>query len=150
MSGIIQTLLGPVLDKLIPDADKRKEAKIRLMELEQRGEFAEDEMRLDAIMSEANSEDKWTSRARPAFLYVIYIFLLSGIPFGIAYVFSPEEAVKVTEGMTHWFEAIPDSIISLFGVGYLGYVGARSVDKRTKEKTKEKVGLFGRIFGKKD
>src|SRR5512137_2244250 len=38
---------------------------------------------IGAALSEAQSQDKWTSRARPSFMYVIYIIILAGIPVAI-------------------------------------------------------------------
>lgn len=127
-------LLGTALDKIFPDADKRNEAKLKMIELQQAGAFKEQEMAIDAIKSEAQSDDPWTSRARPSFMYVIYIFILSAIPFGIASIWAPEQCAKAVEGVKMWLEAIPEDFIWLFGAGYLGYAGARSYDKRTKTK----------------
>ena len=147
MSGILSGLLGPIIDKVVPDANTRKEAKVKMLELEQSGQFRDQEMQLEAIMAEANSEDPWTSRARPSFMYVIYIFLLSAIPFGIISVFYPEASIQAAEGMKHWFEAIPDELLALFGVGYVGYTGARTLEKRAREKGKQqKQGFFKRLF----
>ena len=39
--------------------------------------------RLSAIVTEARSPDPWTSRARPSFLYVMYVMLLWAIPMGV-------------------------------------------------------------------
>jgi hypothetical protein len=132
----ITKLVSPVLDKIFPDAKDRQEAKMKLIELEQNGEFKELELRLEAIKSESQSDDPLTSRARPFFLYVIYIFLLSAIPFSVLFVFEPEGAKLAVEGMKMWLEAIPNELLTLFGVGYLGYTGARTWDKTTKAKHK--------------
>lgn len=147
--GLVSELLGPVIDKIVPDAGQRKEMKLRAQELEQKGEFREDEMRLEAIMAEAESEDPWTSRARPSFLYVIYFLMLSSIPFAIFFAFEPESAKQVVEGFKLWLEAIPGEFLTLFGAGYLGYTGFRSMDKRQKEKLKQqaqKQGFFKKLF----
>ena len=65
-------------------------------------------------------------------MYVIYILILSSIPMGFLFAFQPEVADAVIQGFTGWLQAIPDSLYTLFGAGYLGYAGARTVDKMKK------------------
>uniref|UniRef100_A0A6M3K5I1 Putative holin n=1 Tax=viral metagenome TaxID=1070528 RepID=A0A6M3K5I1_9ZZZZ len=131
-----QTLLNPVLeiggkviDRLWPDPVEREKAKLELMKLAQEGELKDLEVRLSAILAEAQSQDPWTSRARPSFLYVCYALLLASIPMGILSAISPEIAAAIIEGFRNWLSAIPSEIVTLMGIGYLGYAGARSWDK---------------------
>jgi phosphotransferase system glucose/maltose/N-acetylglucosamine-specific IIC component len=84
---------------------------------------------LSAIIAEAQSTDPWTSRARPSFMYVIYVLILAGIPIGILAAFRPDIANNIASGLNLWLRAIPDSLYTLFGVGYLGYTGARTIEK---------------------
>lgn len=118
-----------IIDKIFPDPAERDKAKLELFKANQAGALEEVNVQLKAIVAEANSTDPWTSRARPSFLYVIYIMLLMGIPMGFVAAFRPEVALAVAAGMKAWLAAIPDSLYTLFGVGYLGYTGARTVDK---------------------
>lgn len=120
---------GKILDKVIPDAAQRDAAKLKLLELQQAGEFKDEDLRFSAITAEATSADKWTSRARPAFMYVMYILFLAAIPFSILNAFRPDLATAVTAGMKAWLEAIPEEMYWLFGSGYLGYTAARSHEK---------------------
>lgn len=127
-----QSLVVPVmslLDRLIPDPKAREEAKRQLLQAEGQQAMQEISASLSAIVTEAQSADPWTSRARPSFLYVTYILLLAAIPMGLIYAVQPETAQHITEGFRKWLEAIPEPIIQLFGIGYLGYTGARSFDK---------------------
>jgi len=119
-----------ILDKVIPDPEKRQEAKAKLIELQQRGEMEKIEAQLSAIIAEAKSDDPWTSRARPTFLYTMYAYILAGIPVGIAYTLNPDAAGQFAVGVGQWLSSIPDELYWLFGAGYLGYTGARSFDKR--------------------
>lgn len=121
--------ISKVIDKVIPDADKRAEAKIAMATLQQNGEFRELELAMNAIVMEAKSNDKWTSRARPAFLYVMYTFILFSLPMGLYFAFDPVNAKEVADGVKAWLEAIPGELYTLFGAGYLGYVKKRSDDK---------------------
>lgn len=130
MLDSIFNLVGGALDKIFPDKDKANEAKLKMLELQQSGQFKELELAYDAIKTEAASGDKWTSRARPAFMYVFYIMLLAGIPMGIVYSISPGVADGIIQGFKSWFEAIPDEIYWLFGSGYLGYTTARTYEKK--------------------
>lgn len=125
----VLSFLSKGLDKIFPDASDRKKAEIRLLELRQSGEFKELEMAFGAIMAEAQSKDPWTSRARPAFLYVMYLFILAAIPMGILSAFEPDVATAIAAGAQAWLAAIPTEMWALFGAGYLGYVKKRSDDK---------------------
>ena len=80
-------------------------------------------------MGEARSADPWTSRARPSFLYVVYVLLLWSIPMGILTVFRPDAATAFTSGFNAWMLAIPEPVLTLFGVVMTGYVAGRSWEK---------------------
>lgn len=140
----VMSTIEKLIDKVIPDAGKRAEAKIQLATLEQNGEFRELEIRMQAIVMEAKSNDKWTSRARPAFLYVMYTFILFAIPMGIMSVFYPVEVQLAIEGVKAWLQAIPVELYTLFGAGYLGYVKKRSDDKSVLlgNEPKKLLGIF--------
>jgi len=122
-------VVGDVLDRVIPDPKAREAAKLQLIQQAQEGKFKEVEQQLSAILAEAQSKDPWTSRARPTFLYVVYLLILMSIPMALVHAFNPELSLRLIEGFNGWLNAIPESIITLFGVGYLGYTGARSYDK---------------------
>lgn len=126
--------LGKAMDKIFPDAADRDKAKLRILELQQAGEFRELDAAMGAILAEAQSEHKFVALARPAFLYVIYIFILAALPMGVLFAFDPAVATDVTTGVNAWLSAIPEQYLDLFGLGYLGYAGARSFDKHTKMK----------------
>ena len=123
-------LVNRVVDKILPDEKAKEAAKLELLKLQGSQEIEQINSQLSAIVAEAQSNDPWTSRARPSFLYVIYIFILSSIPMGVLYAASPETANNITAGVTGWLNAFPDQLYTLFGVGYLGYTGARTIDKR--------------------
>ena len=125
-------ILGQLLDDVIETDEEKAKAKAKLLKLQQEGNLKDMEVRLSAILAEAQSSDPWTSRARPSFMYVIYILILSSIPMGFLFAFYPETADAVIQGFTGWLNAIPDSLYTLFGAGYLGYAGARTVDKLKK------------------
>lgn len=120
---------GKIIDKLWPDKADADRAKIRLLELQQAGEFKELDARFSAIVAEANSQDPWTSRARPSFMYVMYLMILASIPMGFLFAFRPEVAMAVTAGVKGWLTAIPEEMWWLFGAGYLGYTGSRTFEK---------------------
>lgn len=124
-------LVSSIIDKIFPDKAEADKAKLEMLRLQQEGAFKEASMAMEAIIAEAKSADPWTSRARPSFLYVIYVLILCGIPMGILSAFSPEIAVRIAEGMKAWLAAIPEALWAVFGVGYTGYTVARSVwDKK--------------------
>ncbi|TXC69677.1 hypothetical protein FSB78_00885 [Sphingomonas ginsenosidivorax] len=69
--------------------------------------------------------DPWTARARPAFLYVMYVLLLWSIPMGVVAALSPATAAAMIQGMSAYLNGIPEPLYALFGTGYLGYTAAR-------------------------
>lgn len=118
-----------LIDKLIPDPEAKAKAQLELIQMEQRGEMEDLKQRMSVLLAEAQSADPWTSRARPSFLYVVYILLLWSIPMGILTIFNPAAAQALTAGFQAWLAAIPDSILALFGTVMTGYVFARSYEK---------------------
>ena len=120
-----------ILNRFVPDPEKKAEQELLLLKAVQEGEFKDQELKMGAILAEANSADPWTSRARPTFLYVMYILLLAAIPMGFLHAFQPLLATSVAVGFNAWLAAIPNELYTLFGVGYLGYTGARMWEKKT-------------------
>lgn len=79
--------------------------------------------------AEQARDDRWTERARPGFLYVMYALLLWAIPIGLVAAIRPDAAAAITHGMAAYFAALPEPLYTLFGTGYLGYTVARSWGK---------------------
>lgn len=140
MGLLASDILGPVAnfasklaDRIWPDKvaqeKERNQFELAVMEAVKSGELETLKTSISAILAEANSADPWTSRARPTFMYVMYIMILASIPIGIVTIFRPDMAAAVANGMKMWLAAIPESMWALFGVGYVGYTGARSYEK---------------------
>ena len=108
------------------DANKAAELALKVQELEGSIEQA----RISIMVAEASSSDKWTSRARPGFLYLFYlvvVVLALGAPFmGI---FFPTQMAQFYINVKAGFEAVPEAMWWTFTTGYLGYVGARQYGK---------------------
>lgn len=119
-----------ILKRAIPDPTQRAAAELELYRARQAGELDAMRVQISAILAEAGSADPWTSRARPSFMYVMYVMILASIPVGVAHVFNPGAVAAFTAGVTAWLNAIPEELWWLFGAGYLGYTGARSLEKR--------------------
>lgn len=118
-----------VIDKFWPDKTEAEKVKLQLLQMQQAGEFKELEERMKAIYAEASSADPWTSRARPSFLYVVYILILASLPFSIFYAIRPDIAMQVVAGFKAWLAAIPEPMLALFGSVMVGYTVARSYEK---------------------
>jgi hypothetical protein len=73
------------------------------------------------IRADAQSGDKFTSRARPAFLWM----MTAGVGCAII-IFPLINLFRVGQPLVL---EIPDAYLQLFGVGFLGYTGARSWEK---------------------
>ena len=127
--GAVSTLATTIINKVFPDPQDAAKAKAVLAAADTQAAIQQTASQLQAIMAEAQSTDKWTSRARPSFLYVCYCMILAAIPMGVLYAFDPNHAQKIAQGLGAWLAAIPDPMWQLFTVGYLGYTGGRSWEK---------------------
>ena len=123
------TIGSKIIDKFFPDPEQKAKAQLELLQMQQNGELTMVQTQLSAIIAEAKSADPWTSRARPSFLYVVYVLLLWSIPMGVLTIFKPEAAASFTLGFKAWMEAIPEPIIILFGTVMTGYVASRGYEK---------------------
>lgn len=121
-----------LIGKVIPDPQAKAEAQRKLLEMEQSRELEAEKQRYSAIVAEAGSQDPWTSRARPSFMYVFYallIFLVIILPIiGLA---EPTAMTAVLGNIKLGFAAIPEEMWWTFTAGYLGYTTARSYEKKS-------------------
>jgi hypothetical protein len=130
--SLIQAVIGPMsqlLDKIIPDPRARDRAKLELLKVQGDQEMASIGAQMQAIVTEAQSADPWTSRARPSFLYMMYALILWSIPMGLIAAADPQMGRAIGEGMTAYLRGIPEELYALFGTGYLGYTAARTWGK---------------------
>ena len=130
--ALLDAIIGPVaalIDKIIPDPKAREAAKLELLRLEGSQELERIKTQMATVLAEAGSPDPWTSRARPSFLYVMYVLLLWSIPMGIIAAVSPVTARTIAGGMNAYLAGIPEPLYALFGTGYLGYTVAREWGK---------------------
>ena len=103
LTGIGTALVGissKVIDKLFPDPAEAARAKAELLRMQQEGELKELEVRMSAI------------------------------PMGALHAVDPQVATNGAAGVGAWLKAIPEEMWWLFGAGYLGYAGARTMEKR--------------------
>jgi hypothetical protein len=78
---------------------------------------------------EDGSADRFTSRARPAFLYVMYALLLGAFPMAAIAAVRPDTATAMTRAIGAYLDAIPQPLYALFSTGYLGYTVVREWEK---------------------
>lgn len=118
-----------LINKLIPDPAANAEAQLKLMELDQNGKLQELQLQMSAIVAEANSQDPWTSRARPSFMYLFYAivtFMVMLAP--MLGVFYPEKMDLFFMNVSKGFNAIPEPMWWTFTAGFLGYSGSKSLE----------------------
>lgn len=134
-AGGVVKAIGDVIDKFVETADEKRaadmvKAKLRMQEMTLQHEFElavrEHDIEVtkvagENIRAETMSGDKFTSRARPLFLYICNFILLWN------YVVVPLLGRTPIE--------FPEPMFWLFGSVMLGYVGAR---------TWEKAQIFGK------
>jgi hypothetical protein len=130
--AILEAIIAPMsklIDKIIPDPQARDKAKLELLKLQGDQEMAAISAQMQAIVVEAQSNDPWTSRARPSFLYMMYTLILWSIPMGLIAAADARMAQGIAAGMTAYLRGIPEELYALFGTGYLGYTAARTWGK---------------------
>jgi len=113
IGGAVDALRG---DKLSPE--QQMELRKALMDQERaliEAAAKEVEVRSEIIGTEAASDDPYVRRARPTFLYIMYVVI--AFNFVARPVFGAEPV------------PIPGDLYALFGAGYLGYAFLRSRDK---------------------
>lgn len=126
---LLQAIFGfgkDIINKVFPNPEDAIRAEQALRELD----LQEKAQQLSAIMAEAQSSDPWTSRARPAFLYVFYIIL--GVMVMVAPMIGlvfPDKMDLFFINVSKGFHAIPEEVWWTFTTGYLGYSGMRTVEK---------------------
>lgn len=81
------------------------------------------------IVAEITSPDRYVSRARPSFLYLMYGMILLSLPMGLLSAISAPLAAAISNGVKLWLNSLPDGLYALFGTGYLGYTAARQWGK---------------------
>ena len=107
-------IVGDVLDKIIPDPAAQAEAKLKLMELAQKGEFTEMTTKADIIKAETTSESWLAQSWRPIMMLTFGALIVARWLGYSAPGISEDEILKL------W------NIVEL-GLG--GYVIGRSVEK---------------------
>jgi len=116
-------VVGKVIDSVFPDKAQADAAKLKLLELQQQGEFRELEAAASIIRAEAGSEHALTSQWRPI------IMLLFGAIIANNYIVHPY--------LTLFYPAapkldIPPDMWDLLKIGLGGYVVGRSTEKAVK------------------
>jgi len=85
------------------------------------------------IRDESRSDDPWVRRARPTFLWLIYLVLIWNFV-----VLGTYQFVKTGVPLTQPPVNFPTELYYLFGSAFLGYTGFRSWDKRNTSGEKDK------------
>ncbi|MEN3229170.1 3TM-type holin [Methylorubrum rhodesianum] len=118
---VLMQVLGPVLQKVIPDEGKRAEAQAELQRamLDQQADL--NKAMADVMKADASSESKWARNARPAVVFwalamITWVGVISPM-IGLQ-----AETVAALKG-------VPEDLWSLLSVGIGAYMLARSVDK---------------------
>jgi hypothetical protein len=127
-TGVFDIARG-LINKLIPDPAANAEAQLKLMEMDQNGQLQSLQLQMSAIIAEANSQDPWTSRARPSFMYLFYAivtFMVMLAP--MLGVFYPEKMDLFFMNVSKGFNAIPEPMWWTFTAGFLGYSGSKSLE----------------------
>lgn len=135
----VAKLADTLIDNLFETDEEKAAARVKIMQAEQSGRLEEAKLSMSAIMAEAQSSDPWTSRARPTFLYVMYVVIGLCFVGGILSIWWPSQVLTAADGIQAMLLAIPDALWALFGAGYLGYGVARSMDKKTMQSTRDRI-----------
>lgn len=128
----VSTLLTTAIDRIWPNPGDKAKAEAVAMAATADAAVKQLQAAQAVMLAEATSSDPWTSRARPSFLYVMYVMILISIPFGVLWAFDPAIAERMATGLKLWLTAIPEGLWATFGLGYSGYTVSRSYEKAKK------------------
>lgn len=108
-----------IIDKIWPDAGEKEKAKVKLAELAAKGELAELEGSLKAILAEMNGN--WLQRSwRPILMLTIVAIVANN------YLLYPYISLFWTNAPVL---ELPDKLWNLMQIGLGGYVAGRSAEK---------------------
>jgi hypothetical protein len=124
-------LISSIVDAAFPTTEAKASAEAKLLQAQADAYVNTLRAQQAVMLAEASSQDPWTSRARPSFLWVVYLLLLWSLPMSFVFAFSPETATKIVAGFGQWMSAIPNSITNLFETVMLGYTAGRTLEKVT-------------------
>ncbi|HEV2177366.1 MAG TPA: 3TM-type holin [Terriglobia bacterium] len=120
--------IGDLIDQFHMSPEQKAQLGLDQAQLEERRdeiEAARDEalaaVQSKNITAETQSEDAYVRRARPTFLYMMILAI------GIDLIIFPVLSLATHHGLN--ILEIPGAYLELFGVGFLGYTGARSWEK---------------------
>ena len=122
-------LIKDGIDKIWPNPTDEAAAKVALMKATSDAAIAQITAANAVMLAEASSSDHWTSRARPSFMYVMYILILASLPMGVVAAWNPTVATHVATGMQGFLAAIPDALWNMFGFCFVGYSASRTFEK---------------------
>lgn len=119
MIGSILDIGSTIIDKIWPDAGDREKARLRLLEMQSKGELSELENRVKIIATEMSGN--WLQRSwRPILMLTIITIVANN------YLFYPYVSL-------FWSDApkleLPEKLWSLMQMGLGGYVFGRSAEK---------------------
>ena len=139
----ISDFAGDVQEGRIPP-DQMSELKQAMLQHEATMAKLEVEERKDArdlIRQEGSSDDPWIRRARPTFLWLIYLVI-----FWNFIVLGTFEYWRTGIPLSQPPINFPDELYMLFGSAFLGYTGCRSWDKKNGGSGNGGHGLLKSIF----
>ncbi len=128
--GNIVTGAADIVDRFVTTPDEKARALKELKEIEVRESEALLRATHSVINEEAKSEDPYVRRARPTFLYLMYVI----IAFNFIIIPILHMGIELWGKTPFTPLQIPEELYWLFGSGFLGYAGARSWDKWGKNK----------------
>lgn len=125
----VSNLLNSAINKIWPDPADKAKAEAITMAAAADATISTMRTQMSLALAEAQSGDKWTSRARPSFMYVMYAMILWSIPMGFLAAWKPELATAIALGMRSWLAAVPDMLWQVFGWCFGAYAAGRSGEK---------------------
>ena len=121
VGGLMDGVAG-IVDRFVTTPDEKAKALIELRAMEVRETEIIVSSATAVLKAEAESPDPWVRRARPTFLYIMYAVLVFN------FILVPVFQLFINQPIAPII--LPADLYYLFGAGFLGYVGARSWDKK--------------------
>lgn len=148
-AGGVSQLIQTIVNKFVPDKNVQEQVRLALEQNQTQIAQMQDDMEIKLndiagqnIRADAQSEDKFTQRARPFFMYIveaILAFNYMGLP--IYEMFTGKSLAPIV---------LPGDLLTLFGVCVTGYVFSRTAEKVAGLPGDSQINILGMKIGNKN
>lgn len=118
-----------IVGHFFPNSAEKQAKELELIEFLASQEGNAVMKQLELALEDSRSGDKFRSRARPLFLYVMYFLLCCSIPISLMGAIYPAFMGSFLDALGGFFRAIPGDLYALLGACFGFYSTGRTLEK---------------------